>query len=405
MTEPVLVVHGVNNHALPPFVEQVEKLQQALGQSRRLILVHWGALGGQSTDLADCLPAFTDGEWHVRSEHGAAGAALTPEIVRALVGQTSVLDNAQRAELVSAEVQQESLVRSAPDARPQQVREAVASELGTTRVLQHLDDREALAIVGRAIDAVLRDLAVGGAAPAATALAGEYAVGGAYAVRSDVDTRGLLDPIQRIAGHVVQGIDDALGHFIGKQLGRLNQTVRASLAVPISGTLGDIMSYQRQPDRIQDTLRAAIAREAPGYGTSQQPVSVIAHSLGGVIAFDAAVKPVSEDKRLWIKSLITFGSQAAFFHIVDPRVPELAAYSHEAPVKLPPSIARWTNLWDPMDLLAFTAGTVFRLADGSRPTDISVRDSQGELVAAKGWLHSIYWQSDELASALQKALA
>jgi len=203
----------------------------------------------------------------------------------------------------------------------------------------------------------------------------------------------------------MQGIDDALGRVIGNKLGRLNQNVRSRLAAPISATLGDIMSYQRQPDRIQETLRDALAQNAPGYGSMERPISVIAHSLGGVVAFDASVKPASEAKRLWIKSFVTFGSQAAFFHIVDPRVPELDPYSRDSPVKLPRSIGRWTNLWDPMDVLAFTAGTVFRLADGSTPVDVSVRDTASELVAERGWAHSVYWESDELASALRTALA
>ena len=213
-----------------------------------------------------------------------------------------------------------------------------------------------------------------------------------------------MDPIKRITSHVLHGIDDALGRFVGNHLGRLNQNLRARLAVPISATLGDIMSYQRQPDRIQDTLRSAVAQHAPGYGSKEQPISVIAHSLGGVIAFDAAVKPESENKRLWIKSFVTFGSQAAFFHIVDPRHPELETYRHDVPVKLPPSIALWTNLWDPMDLLAFTAATVFRLANGGTPVDISVQDTASELVAERGWAHSIYWKSNELVDALRQAL-
>jgi len=409
MTEPILIVHGVNNHDFAPFAKQVDKLQQMLGPEKRLIPVYWGDLGGQSTDLKDCLPAFTAGEWHVRADDGSPHQ-LRQKDVRAIVGSDSRLDNARRADLVSDQVQQTSLVRSAPGVQ-QQLRDAVATELGATKVLQFIDDPETLAVVGRAIDAVLRDMPTSGEAQPPASPTGEFAVGGGYAVRSDEtapggsDTRGLLDPVKRIASHVMQGIDDALGRVIGNKLGRLNQNVRSRLAAPISATLGDIMSYQRQPDRIQETLRDALAQNAPGYGSMERPISVIAHSLGGVVAFDASVKPASEAKRLWIKSFVTFGSQAAFFHIVDPRVPELDPYSRDSPVKLPRSIGRWTNLWDPMDVLAFTAGTVFRLADGSTPVDVSVRDTASELVAERGWAHSVYWESDELASALRTALA
>ena len=162
MIEPVLIVHGVNNHNFTPFEKQVDKLQQALGSGKRLIPVYWGELGGQSTDLSDCLPAFTDGHWHVRSDDGTA-SALSPRVVRALMGQANALDNAQRADLVSGQIHVESLVRGAPDAQPHQVRDAVAGELGTTQVLQYIDDHQTLAIVGRAIDAVLRDLPSSGA--------------------------------------------------------------------------------------------------------------------------------------------------------------------------------------------------------------------------------------------------
>ncbi|MBW8833299.1 MAG: hypothetical protein JF606_28770 [Burkholderiales bacterium] len=409
MIEPILVVHGVNNHDFAPFAKQVEKLQQALGPERQLVPVYWGDLGGQSTDLADCLPAFTDGEWHVRSDDGIS-LNLNPQAVRAIVGPRGVLDNATRADIVSGQVQPASLVRSVPGAQSEQVRDAVSSELVATQVLQYTDDRETLAIVGRAIDAVLRDIPASSVVQRPTSPPGEFVVGDGHAVRGDDrlagedDTRGLIDPVKRIASHVIEGIDNALGRVIGNQLGRLNQSVRARLAVPISATLGDIMSYQRQPDRIQDALRAALAQYAPGYGSKEKPISVIAHSLGGVVAFDAAVKPMSEAKRLWIKSFVTFGSQAAFFHIVDPRAPELVVYRRDAPVKLPPSIVRWTNLWDPMDLLAFTAGTVFRLADGSTPADISVADTASDLIAEKGWAHSVYWDSDELARALRTSL-
>lgn len=408
MKEPILIVHGVNNHNFGPFKSQVDKLQGILGPEKQLIPVYWGDLGGQSTDLVDCLPVYSDGDWRVRADDSIT-PVLSPQAIQEFVSSGNIIDNTRRAEIVSSQVQQTSLVRSLPGVQQQHVRDAVVTELQTTKVLQYINDSETMLVVGRAISDVLQEL------PAsqlqALSLGSEPDTGGSYAVRSDQDlngeteTRNLLSPVKNIVSSVMRGIDEALGRVIGNQLGRLNQSIRARLAVPISATLGDIMSYQRQPDRIQGTLRAAIAQYAPGYGSKEKPISIIAHSLGGVVSFDAAVKPESEEKRLWIKSFVTFGSQAAFFHIVDPRVPELVAYRHDEPVKLPPSIAKWTNLWDPMDLLAFTAGTVFRLADGSIPVDISVQDSVSELVAEKGWAHSVYWESDELANALRKALA
>lgn len=71
------------------------------------------------------------------------------------------------------------------------------------------------------------------------------------------------------------------------------------------------------------------------------------------------------------------------------------------PVVLRPSIAQWTNLWEAMDLLAFTAGTVFRLADGRAPVDICVQHTATELIAQKAWAHSIYWKSNQMVAAIK----
>lgn len=399
MTEPVLVIHGVNNHEYAPFKERVDKLQQVLGDGTLLIPVHWGDKGGQSTNLEDCLPVFRDGEWYVRADQ-ATIAMPGPQRVRNIVGPVGALDNSLRIELICSQVKEVSLVRGEPHVRSQFVRDGLADSLDRTQVLQFVDDRETLAIVGRTIDAMLRELP--------TDL--EVRSPGGYEVRAEddatdrEDTRGWADGVKRIVNDVLQGFDQALGRVIGNYLGRMNQTIRGRLAVPVSTTLGDIMTYQRRPDHVQDTLRDALAESAPGYGSKEKPISVIAHSLGGVVAFDAAVKPISEEKRLWIKSFVTFGSQAAFFHIVDPRLPELHAYQRNAPVRLPGSIARWTNLWNPMDLLAFTAGTVFQLSDGTIPLDICVGDSASELFEECGGPHSAYWASDELAVAVRAAL-
>jgi hypothetical protein len=86
----------------------------------------------------------------------------------------------------------------------------------------------------------------------------------------------------------------------------------------------------------------------PDLGVSaQQPVDVLAHSLGGVITFDTA----TADQPLWIRQFVTFGSQPSLFHVCDPRGGALTPYAG-APVQLPQSIGAWTNLWEPLDPVA-----------------------------------------------------
>jgi len=106
--------------------------------------------------------------------------------------------------------------------------------------------------------------------------------------------------------------------------------------------------------------------------------------LGGLIVFDAAVRPLGDPRRLYLKTLTTFGSQPAFFHIVDRRTPELAIYERNRKVVLPETIPKWTNLWDTMDLLAFTASTVFELHDGTSPRDVPVLDPLSLIFGRKG---------------------
>ena len=123
---------------------------------------------------------------------------------------------------------------------------------------------------------------------------------------------------------------------------------------------------------------------------------VVGHSLGGVIAVDIATK----ETPLWTSALVTFGSQSPFFHVCDPRGGQLVPFREGQLVQLPASLRSWTNLWEPMDPLAFIAAKVFRMHDGSVPVDVEVP----HLVSSGLWTHSAYWQLQPVAEAIQQAL-
>ncbi len=170
--------------------------------------------------------------------------------------------------------------------------------------------------------------------------------------------RRRLNDLDRVAGAAVQAVG-----------ARLNHAVRSRFGPGTTRFLGDVLVYQRHQDALHARVRQVIDEVHPDLGRSpDRPVRIAAHSLGGVIAVDMATATVP----LWTESLVTFGSQAAFFHVCDPRGGQLTPYGGNLPVHLPASLNRWTNLWEPLDVLAFAASKVFRLHDGTAPVDLPI---------------------------------
>jgi hypothetical protein len=380
--KPVLVVHGIANHDRAEFKSHVDELETAISKDLpdvQLIPVFWGDLGGQSRDISDCLPLLKDGQWTTRAE-----GVLSISPVGLEVRGEPTLNNDQRASIIAGSAMSEELVRGEPDA----TKAAIAEALRHTDHLQRIDDPELLKAVGDIVSETLAD-------NSATPAAGGFEVRGEEAV--PIETRGWVK--DRVTG-VISGIDKLLGKLVEDRLGVLNQRLRNSLMNGLAATLGDIVAYHSNKKGIQQRLWDAIASLDPGYGTQAKPIGVIAHSLGGVVSFDAMFAPAN-GTTLYVDSFVTFGSQAAFFEIIDPRTK--VSYSTGQPITLPGALKKWINLWDVVDLLAFTASTVFRLSDGSKPEDIAVEDPISVMLDAKLWLHSIYWQAPQLVAALAKA--
>ncbi|WP_280703715.1 hypothetical protein [Kitasatospora sp. GP82] len=113
-----------------------------------------------------------------------------------------------------------------------------------------------------------------------------------------------------------------------------------------------------------------------------------------------AVDMATADQPLWISSLLTIGSQAPLFHVCDPRGGRLRPYQPDQLVQLPASLARWPNLWEPLDVLAFIAAGVFRLPDQSSPHDVAVP----HLTSSGLWTHSAYWKSTDLPEQIRSTM-
>ena len=187
---------------------------------------------------------------------------------------------------------------------------------------------------------------------------------------------------------------------------RQTSEVRHAVLPGASEGLGDLFVYVDRYEPIHQRLRDVLAQAGDGWGTPQKPISILGHSLGGIIAFDAARSTPSP---ISIKRFVTFGSQSAVLHILDPNREVLALraatqglppFNGRDKVRLPTTIGTWLSVWHAMDPLAFLAGTVFELHDGSPVVDERIEGQEGRWSNA----HSCYWTHTEMIRLTSTAL-
>lgn len=149
-------------------------------------------------------------------------------------------------------------------------------------------------------------------------------------------------------------------------------------------SMGDILVYQARGSAIRAFIRDAIA-------AADDQVVLLAHSLGGIIAFDLLAEPrarTQEDPLDKVRMLITVGSQVPLFY-------ELGALASgiSEPARLPDYFpARWVNVYDKHDLLAYAGRGLF----GDRCKDKPV-DTGTPFPTA----HSAYWADPALFQFMQ----
>lgn len=363
MAEPVLVIHGVSNRRPEPFRAIVERLQKAVGDDVELVDVFWGDMGAATVGFEDTIPdAGAVGEEAVGGE---APTLLLPEDERDAARATAE----ERALVIAA------AARPAGLETPDPVLYAVVLEqLQRTVHLRRMGSPEALAATGRLI--------------------AERAYAGAAAGAEEGPLKDLRDVVRR----VMEEADRLVGAAVGEVLGRVNEEIRKRLVPTAAGFFGDVLAYEHHRAAIQQRVWEVVDARAPGRGTPGAPIHVAAHSLGGVIMFHAATGET--DRTLAIDHFVTFGSQSSFFHCLDPRASGLAPYSPGNPVAVR-SIRRWTNLWEPLDPLAFAAGKVFVLEDATGART-AVRDVRVRHLTDSGFVtHGSYWGSEELIDAIR----
>ncbi|WP_037670918.1 alpha/beta fold hydrolase, partial [Streptomyces afghaniensis] len=145
---------------------------------------------------------------------------------------------------------------------------------------------------------------------------------------------------------------------------------RRALTEAAHPAAGDILRYLSRGEAARTGLRDLVAGLEP-------PVTLVGHSLGGIIALDTLVSAPLPQVRL----LVTAGSQGPFLY-ESGSLPSL-----EPPAPLPPHMPDWLNLYDHRDLLSYLGAGLFP----GRVTDVPV-DSRQPFPAS----HSAYWTNPEV---------
>ena len=145
-------------------------------------------------------------------------------------------------------------------------------------------------------------------------------------------------------GGEVLAPSDFLTRLIKRTATRMLRHHRQDISTAVALPIGDILLYQSEARgrKIRDFIRATLVNAAP-------PVTVVAHSLGGIACFDL----LAGDSSIAVDRLVTVGSQV-------PLLYELGALGSLQPDDQPrEGFPRWLNVYDPDDFLSYIAAGLF----------------------------------------------
>ncbi len=383
--KPVLVVHGVNVRDQAGFLSDVKTLGTAIQPANlQLLPAFWGNLGGRDFD-----PALIP-------QDGAPGLALA-----GAAGPDDGLDGLA----IGARLSKASGGTGARGiAAPARGRDVLAARLAAhlqTGMAASTGGTGGMASIQQAVDEVaeqhpwiddVQDPALHESI--ARLVASSMARQGALLAPQGFGFPGPIDLLKGLLksalNEVLLLVADALASVGNGYVRQLREEI-----MPTVGRFtGDIWAYLSDPGPIRQAILGALAPS--GLGTSpDKPISVVAHSFGGVIAVHMAVREL-----LYIDTLITFGSQPSLFEVImRDYAPALGDFTIGNPVAVPGVIKKWINLWEPLDFLAFSQAAAFRLASGG-PTDIRTP----HLHDSGLFTHGVYWTHPLLAQTIRTAI-
>jgi hypothetical protein len=190
-----------------------------------------------------------------------------------------------------------------------------------------------------------------------------------------------------------KGLSSAAAYPFLVTVTALARHLRGSIMQVATSFIGDVMLYLARGVEVRDLVHKTIVRACAQ--RSNEPLVLIAHSLGGVIAYEYATDPNFAD-RPPIDLLVTVGSQVALFAEYGLFQAAGAALAHGTSGRrlypTPGLPGRWLNFYDPDDFLSFPIAGVFpHAAEGDRPCPA------GKPFPAS---HSAYWDNPQLYSTI-----
>lgn len=112
--------------------------------------------------------------------------------------------------------------------------------------------------------------------------------------------------------------------------------------------VGDVLAYQARGQQMRDQVLARIAQAEP-------PVTLLAHSLGGIICVDLLLTGQPRNLLDKVQLLITFGSQSPLLYEINALQSQKQVIDDKLPEVFPP----WLNIYDRNDFLSFQAANLF----------------------------------------------
>ncbi|MEI7604329.1 MAG: hypothetical protein WCJ19_04895 [bacterium] len=179
-------------------------------------------------------------------------------------------------------------------------------------------------------------------------------------------------------------------------------------------SVSDVLVYES--DYWRNQIRDQVLTCIDKYINTSDDVTIIAHSLGSVVAFDTIYYNVRHNPK-WIKAgfkplnLFTLGSPIALFSleldetgIQKPRyIPNESMTDDMNPKNTNPDMniikdsGVWYNIFDAQDLIGYPLETLFR--DKFKVKDIIVQTGTNPLIAHEG-----YWKSEKVANIIAEKI-